>query len=275
MNKSIEIPEYIKKNKKYITRYNQIDSIISKKYYDPKFIKYDVLSGEFFRDKPEKISKDDLVELYKDNYKYEAVVGILIWGGININQKTSFFEKFLQHSRDKLIEDIEEVTGKLKNGKFKEAFNFFNNGPAKISGVGPAYFTKIFQLIGMAEEGIEVKPLIFDKWTQVAYLALLFQLKEIQKIENFYKKINVNISRAPGAVEIKNGKKYEECYESFVNDFHNWSKAIGSCSLKLEEYVFGADLRMKDNWWVKQSLKNPRIGLWNIILENLSAVITK
>lgn len=214
------------------------------------------------------IDKKEVIELFSKRDKYLAFTCAMIWGGINAtrsqNKSNTFFSKFLKQPKDKILKDIKIVTKNLEKKEFKKAFDFYRN-EAKIQGIGPAYFSKLFYFIGVENDNIPIKPLIFDKWTQNAYLALLLQNKEIDKVKKYFRAVKLNFSNSPGLVEIDN-KLYGECYESYINDFQKWANGIGCTSSQLEEFVFGQHLGKN------KTPENPRIELWKILTSNLEII---
>lgn len=265
-------PRYILENRIDInSKPEQILSLGLEKYSNKAFDKFPVMNyiKDKFINRNKTITKSDLLELFNAGDIYTAIVCTMIWGGINATRakykENTFFYRFLNYPEDQLLQNIKVLNSYLENDNFKLAFEYFQN-EAKIDGVGTSYFTKIFYFIGQTNTNIRVKPLIFDKWTENAYLALLLQNEEIEKAKKFFKGISLNFSNKPGSVQI-NEKYHSECYQSYILDFDNWSKEINSDSSKLEEYVFGDDLRKntKDT--------NPRIQLWNIIIGSLNNII--
>lgn len=265
-------PKFIIENRIGIcTKPEQVLSLGIEKYGHKAFDVFPVMHfvKERFINENKTIKKTDLFELYDESNIYRAIVCTMIWGGINAtrakNKENTFFYKFLKYPEEMLIKNITTLNSYLEGEDFKGAFEFFQT-EAKIEGVGTAYFTKIFHFLGQSNNLIKTKPLIFDKWTENAYLALLLQNGEVEKARKYYSGIKLKFSKQPDSVEI-NDKFYSECYQSYVQDFNKWAEEINSDSAKLEEYVFGDDLRKNKND------SNPRIQLWNIILENLNAIL--
>jgi hypothetical protein len=104
---------------------------------------------------------------------------------------------------------------------------------------------------------IKLKPLIFDKWTSNAYLALLINSNQYDKIKRYY---TGRINEKEHSVSIRSNKS--ELYLSYITDMDIWAKKLGVSSSKLEEYIFGVS--RKEN----KSNSNPRIQLWKMIANN-------
>ena len=265
-------PRYILENKfKINNKPEQVLSLGLAKYGNEAFVKFPVMDyiNEEFLKEDKSIKKSDILKLFERDEVYLAIVCIMIWGGINAtrasNKENTFFFKFLNYPQSTLLKNIKTLNHYLEDGDFKRAFEFFQK-EAKIEGVGTSYFTKIFYFLGQSNTSINVKPLIFDKWTENAYLALLLQNGEFEKVKNFYKGVKLKFDGKPDSVEI-NDKFHSSCYQAYVEDFDKWSKEINSDSSKLEEYVFGDDLRKN------KTNSNPRIELWNITLEHLNEIL--
>lgn len=101
-----------------------------------------------------------------------------------------------------------------------------------------------------------MKPLILDKWTSNAYLALLIDSLQKEKIISFY---TGKINKKNKSVSLRNDKS--QIYRSFVEDMNKWAILLNIPASKLEEFVFGISL--KEN----KSNNNPRIQLWKIITD--------
>ena len=269
-----KIPKYLLDNKNRISDSSTKEKLVNNNlinYKNPLF--YENINSSFFKKldyylEKNSINKQEVLDLFKKKDKYLAFVCAMIWGGINAtrskDKSNTFFNKFLKHPEKKILYNIEIVTKSLEKNEFDKAFDYYRK-EAKISGIGPAYFTKLFYFIGESNNKITTKPLIFDKWTQNAYLALLLQNKEFSKVKKYFHAIKLNISNSPGLVEI-NEKHFGECYNCYVKDFAKWSNEIGCSSSSLEEFIFGEHLGKN-----KKS-DNPRIELWEIITSNLQFI---
>jgi hypothetical protein len=127
----------------------------------------------------------------------------------------------------------------------------------KLQGVGYAYFTKLMYFLGHHNPHVITKPLIFDKWTSNAYLALLINSNQSEKVNRFYTKTIDPKYKTVGLTS----KQLSSAYDNYIKDMNLWSEEIGVTSSKLEEFIFGISLR-KNN-----TKSNPRNQLWKIILD--------
>jgi hypothetical protein len=273
-----KIPNYILVNQQRIIYQNNSDNLYEnsnlKSYDNIAFKKFSIIKkvDKIFERNNYILTKNEVIGLFKKDDLYLAIVCSMIWGGINATRskdKTgTFFYNFLLYTNENknlFIRNIKKLIKLLETENFEKAFDFYSN-EAKIPGVGSAYFTKIFYFLGQANTNINPKPLIFDKWTSNAYLALLLQNGEIKKVEKYFKGINFNFNKTPGTVFL-NQKTSSECYQDFVNDFDKWSNKIETTSSSIEEFIFGQHLGQNKN------KTNPRIELWNIILDNLTILL--
>ena len=138
----------------------------------------------------------------------------------------------------------------------EEIFNCFNYlyKEGKINGVGHAYFTKLMYFIGYVDKRIKLKPLIFDKWTSNAYLALLINSNQFDKVSKFY---SGKIDNKNQSVSLRSNIALT--YENYIKDMNCWALKLGVSASRLEEFVFGVSL--KEN----KKFDNPRKELWRII----------
>jgi hypothetical protein len=194
---------------------------------------------------------------------YLGFISAMIWGGINASKprekekfETIDFYRLLKEDRKKITEITLKVKKLLLKGQHKFCFDYLYN-EGKINGIGHAYFTKLMYFMGHNYSKIKLKPLIFDKWTSNAYLALLINSNQYDKIKRYY---TGRINEKEHSVSIRSNKS--ELYLSYITDMDIWAKKLGVSSSKLEEYIFGVS--RKEN----KSNSNPRIQLWRIIINN-------
>ena len=259
-----ELPTYLFLNKKRIT--NQPDQFInlaSEKYNNKNYKKFEIIN-EFFNTFPKwkehPIQRNDVVSLFKKNKKYLGFISAMIWGGINSsrpkekgNFETIDFYRLLSVKRSKIEHIIQSVEEYLIKGEVKECFLYLKKD-GKINGIDYPYFTKLMYFIGQSNDKIKIKPLIFDKWTSNAYMALLINSNNFIKLNKFY---TGRIDKDKNIVGIRN--HIQEVYFDYILDMQKWSSQIGITSSKLEEFIFGTSLK------IDKSKSNPRNELWDII----------
>ena len=217
------------------------------------------------------IRRADIVNLFRNNQKYLGFVSSMVWGFINASRprikggdrKTTNLYRALSHEQNKVEDAMKFAEEKFEKSDYRSPFEIMMSGKKyKIPGVDYRYYTKIFFFLGQAKDSIATKPLIFDKWTTNAFYALLSQSHpdDVQKYFRGVKDGN------PGEAVVRSGKKLIHAYERFIKEMNQWAKEIDVSPDKLEQFVFGHDLR-------KEYINtNPRIELWEIISDNRQLV---
>lgn len=261
-----DLPSYLFYNRLRIA--NQPDQFInltSEKYNHKEYKSFEIIT-EFFKTFPEwksnPIQRGDVIKLFKKDKKYLGFVAAMIWGGINAsrpkesgNFETIDLYRLLSEKRSRIEEVIQNVENYLINDEVKECFQYLSND-GKIDGIGYPYFTKLMYFVGQANNEIKVKPLIFDKWTSNAYLAILINSNDFKKVNDFY----------TGRIDYENKlvgirSQVSNVYFNYVTDMDKWAFQIGITPSKLEEFIFGTSLK------INKTEYNPRNELWNIILK--------
>ena len=259
-----EVPEYLIKNRnKIITAPAQNINLITTKYSNEKFMEFEIIK-KFFKTFPnlkkKSIQRADVSELFRKKQYYLGFITAMIWGGINASRpkkkddfETINFYKLLKQDEKKITTIIHHVKSLLVKGENLNCFNYLNK-EGKIVGVGHAYFTKLMYFIGYVDKRIKLKPLIFDKWTSNAYLALLINSNQLDKINRFY---TGRIDNKHKLVSLR--ANIALTYENYINDMNCWSNKLGVSPSRLEEYIFGVSLKENKRY------DNPRKELWKII----------
>jgi hypothetical protein len=214
---------------------------------------------------PKKITREDIIELYTNwEDPVLAFYATMVWGMIDVHKKNRFLSIQKQKSDrvEKIMNDLKE---KITQSNFSQAFeSCFKSGSNFIDGVGPSYFTKIFFFIGQADDKLTTKPLIMDKWTINAYFALKCDLSEIGSIKSKFNLPSLKSLNKYKAIPLRyNLLTQKEVYDDFVSKLNSWSNIIGVNPSKLEQFVFGIDLRRD------KSPFNPRIELLEIAKKHL------
>ena len=200
-----------------------------------------------------------------------AFVAAMVWGFINASRPrakggdrtTTNLYRALSHPKSKILRSIDYAEERFLENDFISPFRkMMRGGENNIPGIDYRYFTKIFFFMGQANEEITTKPLILDKWTSNAFYALLAQVKPGDICKYFRKIEHPSKESNPGEVVVRSGSKLFAAYDRYVNEMNNWSHRLSVNPDRLEEFVFGTDLR--------QGIKsqNPRVELWSIIKVN-------
>ena len=272
-----DLPEYLVENKnKIIDNPDQFINLINKNYSKEIYMEFDVIR-EFHKRFPNlkksPIQRKQVSDLFKNKEYYLGFIAAMIWGGINasrprkvkkndiVNNDIAKFEtidlyKLLKQNHIQVVAIIKQVEKYIVQGKNKECFDYLLSDKGKLQGVGYAYFTKLMYFLGHHNPVVKTKPLIFDKWTSNAYLALLIDSNQVEKIDKFYTKSVDPEYKTVGLTSLKSS-----AYNSYINDMKIWASKLGVSASKLEEFIFGVSLR-KNN-----TKSNPRNQLWNIILK--------
>ena len=261
-----DLPSYLFVNKKrIINQPDQFINLASEKYNNREYKRFEIINEYFitfpnWKENP--IQRNEVIQLFKENKKYLGFISAMIWGGINSSRpkekaifETIDFYRLLKMDRKLIEKIIENVENFLIKDDIKDCFIYLKT-EGKINGIDYPYFTKLMYFIGQSNIKIKTKPLIFDKWTSNAYLALLINSNNLKSINNYY---TGRVDKERKLVGIR--KNIQEVYESYVNDMKKWSNQINITPSKLEEFIFGISLKI-DN-----SAENPRNQLWNIILK--------
>jgi len=215
------------------------------------------------------ITRDFIISCFKNASfnNYEAFVYSMIWGGINHTRpsvsgdKTStHFYMSLEFGRDNINNVIQSVNDFLDNDNLGEAFDSMLTGNNKIPGVGISYFTKILFFLGQ-KSSINIKPLIYDKWTKAIHILYLFENNENQKLYNFYTQNSINkLIKNHDLIQTRKNQE-KAAYLDYVNLMNNLSDI---CEIEdvgnLESFLFGYP---KNNNYKN----NPRLKILSL-LEN-------
>jgi hypothetical protein len=261
-----DLPNYLKINKPLILgKPDQTINLISKNYFQGQYQKFPVIheiKNRFPNILSKSIQRDDVLKIFAEKKYYLGFITAMLWGGINgtrpkktNNQETIDLYVLLKEDQKKIEKIIQQVKKYIQKNELENCFNYLSND-GKINGIGHAYFTKLIYFLGHGDNKVKIKPLILDKWTSNAYLALLIDSLQIDKIKLYY---TGNIDEKNKSVSLRNNKS--KIYKSFVEDMNKWANFLNVPASKLEEFVFGISL--KEN----KSNNNPRIQLWKIITD--------
>ena len=209
----------------------------------------------------ETIQRADLITLYADwKDPVLAAVATFVWGYID-TKKDNRLQKVLAVDETVLCERLNFIRGLVKDGKLEEAFlSCCRSGKNCIPSVGMSFFTKLFFFVGAADTKVKPKPLILDRWTTNAFFALRGQSKGTSDIRNLFTiPSNKTLSKYK-AVTLKSDEcSQAKAYVEYVTLMNDWARQLEVTPEKLEQFVFGTDLRRD------KSSTNPRNELLAII----------
>lgn len=210
-----------------------------------------------------KIRLNKIVEQLLEGQWYAAAIATLIWGGVNASTPTdkskSNFHQVLSYPEDRLTDHLAHIQSLLRIGDLRKAFQLMQTD-YKIPGVGYPFFTKLFYVLGAADDQIPVKPLLLDRWTINGYYAALLTLGSA-KIEKFFPDQDI-VPTPPGSIHPRSGQILTELYESYVYDLRSWAAELQVKPAHIQNFMFGEALNRNK---VKH---NPRWIVWRVILDH-------
>ena len=186
------------------------------------------------------ISRAKVINIFKEGDLVVGFYAAMIWGGVSAcdGPKDWLFE-ILKISEDKLNNIITHVSGLLADDKIVEAFRYMEK-EGKVKGLGESYFTKLFFFLSEANNNRLITP-IFDKWTKLAFCALLIELEELTYLDKYalkYENFEVTFSNCSRA----------NIYEDYVNFMNHCGKTLNVSISNLELHIFGHDRRKDKSW---------------------------
>lgn len=264
----MSLPPYLESNLNRIVNLPNQQIALWNTSYDSYKEDYEVVKVIYDHFPQRNLQRKGVIELFKEDH-YTGFIGAMMWGGINGTRPQrggggTNFKRLLDFDRAKVEKAIVFAREAIKRGNIEELFSRFNgNNTFSLPGVGPAYFTKLFFFLGELDE-VDVRPLIFDKWTSNAHCALLISAE----CENLpYIRVNRYVQRC---VAWPAGMGLAMLYKNYVSNMNSWTDELNSkfnvnlTPAKLEEFVFGSSLRTNN------VPTNPRLELWEIIYQHFN-----
>jgi hypothetical protein len=216
---------------------------IQRPYYT--FIKHRVIEDILNECPSGEINRGIVTEFFKRGEHVHGFFAAMIWGGISTGGPTGDnLSLLLTVEPEKLQQHIVTVSHYVEQNKFSDAYHYMN-GAGKLRGLGDSFFTKLFFFLGKANEQ-DIIPPIFDKWTKLAYAALLVDSEDYDQFHRY-------ISSVKG-VDVRFRSAYQgEAYSDFVVKMNRWAKGCEVGVSDLEQFIFGCN-KKKD-----PSASNPRM----------------
>lgn len=228
---------------------------------------------------PDLINREHILNLIASGSYYQAFVEIMLWGqvgakpGSNKSKKTEIAQKIFSYDLNK-IEVLFQIT---MNGEYSKIKNLFNslerNGELKIPEVDVSYFTKLLSFASEASNN-DFKLLIYDKWTKLIHVHLLFDLDELSALQsyftktsllNLYSKSNKEKVASTKLIFPRGGKTFE-VYWDYCLRINELASQISTqtgnsiSAFQLESFLFGHDLKGKKKkvnsnprYWIQQN----------------------
>ncbi|WP_193944677.1 8-oxoguanine DNA glycosylase OGG fold protein [Photobacterium frigidiphilum] len=225
-------PSFLINNLENIQRIQQPSFKIASAYF--KYRQYDVIN-EILGESPDgHIGRKQVTAYFENQNYYKGFFAVMIWGGISTGGVTGDnLTKLLNVAPERLESIVLVVKQLLEQQKFSQAYNYME-GEGKLKGLGDAYCTKLFFFVAAAD-GLDIIPPIFDKWTKLAYCALLIDEGNEQLAKQYISRVEVKLRSATRSA----------AFEDFVLRMNRWAKECGVGVNQLENYIFGTH-RSKD-----------------------------
>ncbi|MDO6499604.1 hypothetical protein [Photobacterium sanguinicancri] len=222
-------PSFLINNLEKIQQIQQPSFKIANSYF--KYRQYDVIDEILGECTDGHIGRKQVTAYFENQNYYKGFFAAMIWGGISTGGVTGDnLTKLLNVAPERLESIVLVVKQLLEQQKFSQAYNYME-GEGKLKGLGDAYFTKLFFFVAAADV-LDIIPPIFDKWTKLAYCALLIDEGNEQLAKQY-------ISRVEGVdVKLRSATR-SAAFEDFVLRMNRWAKECGVKVNQLESYIFG------------------------------------
>ncbi|ELY5180447.1 hypothetical protein SNE85_002336 [Vibrio cholerae] len=245
------LPAYLHDNIFKIQQTKQPRFKIAAQYHNYRH--YEVINEILTDCKDWYIGRQEVTKYFEQQCVYKGFFAAMIWGGVSTGGVTGDnLSKMLSVEKSRLESIIIAIRALLESQKFADAYHYMEK-EGKIDGLGDAYFTKLFFFITLADR-MEIKAPIFDKWTKLAYCALLID----EGHENIAKSY---ISRVDGEIVLFRAASRAAAFEDFVQRMNRWASECGVDVNQLESFIFGTH-RGKD-----RSTNNPRCYFESFVSE--------
>ncbi len=232
----MKLPIILQENRNKIQSINEPQFKIARPYYE--YSKYPKIKNVFEECRNGIINRSIVTRFFQNGDFEIGFFAAMIWGGISVGGVTgNNLIKLIQVPESKLNVVINMCSSFIANNDFKSAYEYMDND-GKLEGLGDSFFTKLFFFVANARKQDYIPP-IFDKWTKLAYAALLIESSETLIFEKY-------IASTQGtAINFRNRFK-SIAFEDYVLRMNSWSRNCNTDVSKLETYIFGTDKR-KDN----------------------------
>ena len=251
------LPEYLILNRKRIRTISQ--QVLPP--WSSNFNGYteDVMRRLYHRFPQRTIQRHDLINLYsKWDDPCLCFIATMIWGGIDTT-KQNRLQNLLRYPETEIRERMRKTRRLIKRGLFSLAYiSWSDGGENKIEGVGYSFFSKIFFFLGQSMESLIEKTLILDKWTCNAFFALFSQTAGITVSKDFF---SIPSRETFDKYRVIYPKTNTDAfvYTLYVQHMNYWANALRVSPDRLEQFLFGEDLRRNS------SRINPRNEISEII----------
>jgi hypothetical protein len=183
----------------------------------------------------------------------KGIVSTLMWGSYiqSVGHGNRAYNKILDLDLNLIGKEVYNLL-KEKEGIEKAYISLSKNGENKIKDISEAYFTKFLYFMAKAHNELKTNnslimplPLIYDKWANNFYYALL--LSEIPGKTERIGQINIEYTiRNSNLKKLEVIPKYKEnfsIYLNYINDMNGWAEYFKIKADKLEELLFGVPVK--------------------------------
>jgi hypothetical protein len=229
---------------------------------------------------PDLIDRGQIIRSIKNRKYYQAFVEIMLWGqvgarpGSNKSKTTEIAKVIFSYSSEKIKHIFETVLrGDIE--MIKQLFSSLEkSGEYKIPEVDVSYFTKLLSFASFATTREDINLLIYDKWTKLIHIHLLFDfgknndvksLYSFSQLKNLYSKTNDEKNPTTKLI-LPIGGTSLHAYINYCEQMSELTKLINSNTnsiikpFDLEGFLFGRALRGKSKkvfgnprYWVQQN----------------------
>ncbi len=251
------LPSFLKLNKEKISSIQEPQFKINKAYYEYQYD--DRVRAVIESCSNGYINRTQVTEFFINEDYETGFFAAMIWGGISVGGVMgNNLIKLLEVPSSRLNDVIANASKFIANNEFKSAYEYMETkGKGKLSGLGDSFFTKLFFFLAHGRQQ-QIVPPIFDKWTKLAYIALLKELNHVQELNQFVTSMNLPIIRFRGS-------QRSTAFEDYVLKMNQWATDLNVDVSTLETFVFGTDLR-KD-----RTNSNPRVIFQQMLTEDSKA----
>ena len=220
---------------------------------------------------PDEISREHIIESVSKHEFYQSFLLIMLWGQLGVRPSTNKSKKteiaFRVFELDpKRINEIFQIIIEGKEEKIKELYlSLERGGSRKIPEVDVSYFTKIISFASAISTESSKQYLIYDKWTKLIHIHLMFDRNENPEI--FYSKQNIQKLSTEGSKKRYSTKLIYPlagegwgAYKDYCDKMYKIALQISNdrghiiSPLQLEGFLFGSPLKASE----KRDESNPR-----------------
>ena len=272
--------EYIQQNAERIKAYHQ-EPFTIEELYQGRINALRAIDNAFFQYRIDDLSGIPLTrEFVKESFKrssYTGYVATMLWGGLGLSN-WGHLVKAMTIDKPEVECKINNLQILLERDHIQEAFMSLQISrdkqypqTNKFAGVDISFFTKLLYFLYDGESS--VPPLIFDKWGTFIHAGILISQNETDRLNAFYKMGYDKSGRFYISIKLNQLTGYR--YTVYADYLQRMSALFSENHLlhpdKLEEFLFGKDLRNTEN----KNNNNPRYFVSNFVKNYYDRLSTK